>query len=381
PGPDGFIALLGESQTLYILSPDGQLTASFPLPTPVYIFQGSGFEGGYNPLYPTLMADGSVLVVSEGRAYALNSDGSPRWEFPIDQKIFSPPAFDPVTGQWYLIDRLGTLYAFTATDGLLWFHDLEEGLKAASPFPLIGPNGEIYYTITTGSRGKLEALQPDGTPIWRLELTTTSFYDPLDFTLDYQWLILDDNLIEVATGRLLNLDDLEFNVTTFAVGANGKNYLLAGSSIMEWVVVGDGIQILNQTPIALPENFQRVTTPQLRVSTEGIYWLQIFVSGGQLQNHLWANDKGEIVSNISIFINNERIIEVDGINGRMSACNFILESEQLECRGFDGKSNDPVWQINIEDFSVYREYFYLDGRLYVWVDEDTIQVIAFDLPW
>ncbi|HNB53540.1 MAG TPA: PQQ-binding-like beta-propeller repeat protein, partial [Anaerolineales bacterium] len=33
PGPDGFIALLGESQTLYILSPGGQLTASFPLPT------------------------------------------------------------------------------------------------------------------------------------------------------------------------------------------------------------------------------------------------------------------------------------------------------------------------------------------------------------
>ncbi|GAB4579150.1 MAG: hypothetical protein Fur0022_18880 [Anaerolineales bacterium] len=378
-GVDGSIALVSQAQNLYILAPDGSLKASFPLPNPVFMFQGGGFDAGYSPLLPVLMRDGSVLVISEGLAYALNPDGTPRWEFPLEETIFSSPFLDPVSGQWYLIDRLGTLYAFS-TEGLVWVHDLEEGLKAAAPFPVFGPNGEIYYTITTGARGKIEALNPDGTQLWRTDLTTFSFYKPMELTLDNQWIMVDDNLLEASTGRLVNTDSLEFDVTTFAVGYNGKNYLLAGSSIMEWEIAGDGIRVLSQVPVALPENFQRAITPGLSISRDGIYWIRIFTSQGHSQTNLWANAQGEIVSNISFSSANEQILKADEENNRLYVCNFNLDASRLECRGYDGKSNEPVWQLNIEGVTAYEEYFYTAGRMYIWAEENTVQVLELVLP-
>jgi hypothetical protein len=380
-GPEGTVYLLDETQTMYVLSANGELQTTFVLPEPVYIAADTGFGGTrYMPWLPSIMEDGSVLVVAAGKVYALSPDGSLRWEFPVTETPYYYPTQDAARQQWYFIDRLGTLYAFSSAEGLLWVHDLEEGLKAAAPYPVFGTQGEIYYTITTGGSAKVEALNPDGSPLWRLELTTFSFYRPMEITRDSRWVFVDDDLIEVATGQLVGTDDLEFDITTFAVGYDGKKYLIAGSSIMEWEVSAGQLKILSQVPVAFPENFQRVITPRLSIAEDGTFWVRIFTSSGQLQTHLWANAKGELLSTLSLSLNVERILELDPQHGRLAFCGSNVEANRLECHGYDGKSNNPVWELNLEGLGVLEDYFYVDGRLYLQVDEDTVQVIVVDLP-
>jgi len=388
-GRDGTVLLLGESQTLYVLAPDGSLRAAFPLPTPLYVFQDSG-SGGGDFLLPAIMGDGSVLVVSDEKVYALDPDGNPelpfrpRWEFLMDRPPYSFPTEDTPRGLWFLIDDRGTLYAFSPTDGLRWTHDLAEGLRAASDWPVFGPNGEIYYTITNRTEGMIEALNPDGSPLWRVDLTTLSFYKPLDITPDGNWLMVDDNLIHTPSSRLLETDSLEFEVDEFAMGYDGKQYLMAGSSVMEWETSvdaeADGLRIVNQVAVAFPENRQRGAVPQLSVSKDGIYWIRLFAGFGRLQTNMWVNAEGEILGIVNVDTEEERIIEMDEENGRLTVCKSNPEVNWLECRGYDGRSSNPVWQVNIEGLGGLNNYFYEEGRLYVLVDEDTVQVIEVEFP-
>lgn len=149
---------------------------------------------------------------------------------------------------------------------------------------------------------------------------------------------------------------------------------------MEWEVSAGQLKILSQVPVAFPENFQRVITPRLSIAEDGTFWVRIFTSSGQLQTHLWANAKGELLSTLSLSLNVERILELDPQHGRLAFCGSNVEANRLECHGYDGKSNNPVWELNLEGLGVLEDYFYVDGRLYLQVDEDTVQVILVDLP-
>ncbi len=381
PGPDGSVYIVGESQMVYRLASTGVLSASFALPAPLYIFQGSGFDGGYYPLLPSIMADGSVLVVTEAnQVYALHADGSVRWEFAMERPPFSDPVFDEVSGHGYLTDDYGTVYAFAPAEGLLWQHDVEEGLRAASPWPVFGSNGEIFYTITNRSTAKIEALNSDGSPLWRTDLTTFKFYRPLEITQDRSWVILDDDLVNTETGHLLNVGDLEFNIEEVALGYDGKQYLIAGSTIMQWEVTGDSIQILNQVTVSFPPNRQTGIAPELSVSKDGIYWIRFYTGFGARQINMWVNAEGEVLGLVDVNVEIERIIQVEDENNLLSVCKTNIDENRLECRGYDGKSNTPTWQVNIEGMGVVDAYYYADGRLFVQVDEDTIQVIEVVLP-
>ncbi|HLF90181.1 MAG TPA: PQQ-binding-like beta-propeller repeat protein, partial [Anaerolineales bacterium] len=379
-GQDEMVYLLGESQTMYVLSSDGGLRASFPLPTNVYVFQNTGFGGSFAYLMPSVMEDGNALVVSDNRVYALNLDGSQRWEFPITRPPYSSPIPDDVRGVWFLIDNLGTLYAFSPTDGLLWTHDLAEGLKAASPWPVFGPNGEIYYTITNGTKGMIEALNPDGSPIQRIDLSTFSFFRPIEITPDGVWLVVDDNVVNTTSGRLVEADNLEFHIEEFAMGHDGRKYLVAGSSVIEWEVGANGLQIVNQVAVTFPENRQAGIPPSLSVSKDSVYWIRLFAAFGSRWINLWVNPQGEVLGLVNVDTNQELILNVDEETNSLSVCNPNRDENQLECRGYENGIGTPAWELTIEGLGRVSDLFYLNGRLYVQVDEDTVQVVEVALP-
>ena len=114
---------------------------------------------------------GARIDVSDGRSvgkfYALNSDGSVRWQFPRRGQpdigpVTSSPAFDGTTG-WYFTAADGYLYALNFEGGLRW-------KKGPTPGPTLGPAPPFApavliaerYVVSPTADGDVFAITPDG---------------------------------------------------------------------------------------------------------------------------------------------------------------------------------------------------------------------------
>ena len=86
-------------------------------------------------------------------------------------------------------------------------------------------SGQVWY----GTKGWVIALEPDSTPRWETILTTFNFRRPLQITPSGEWIAIDDNVLQTESGELLEIDGLEFDIDQFAMGADGKTYLLTGA--------------------------------------------------------------------------------------------------------------------------------------------------------
>jgi outer membrane protein assembly factor BamB len=144
-----------------------------PDPAPVAKFQSS----------PCLTTDPVILTVngvfigaqielpsgqSVGRLYALNSDGSLRWQYPPQNEspigpVTSSPALGVNSG-WYFTTSDGYLYALNSRGGLIWKTSI--GLP---PGPMPGPTPPFApavlvtgdYIVTPTGEGDIFAITPD----------------------------------------------------------------------------------------------------------------------------------------------------------------------------------------------------------------------------
>src|SRR5882724_182205 len=120
---------------------------------------------------PAIGVDGTIYFGStDGRLYAVKSNGTLSWSFPTGDAVISPPALaSDETVYFGSID--GSLYAVQAdagsTSGKLRWSVRTGGQIHSSP--AVGVDGTIYV----GSMdGKLYAVRPDGTPRWPLPFVT-----------------------------------------------------------------------------------------------------------------------------------------------------------------------------------------------------------------
>lgn len=111
---------------------------------------------------PAIGSDGTVYITSdEHELAALNPDGSAKWEFPVPYYTTNSPAI----GQDGAIHfGAGTvLYAINQDGTKKWELNLYVGLQS----PSIGPDGTIYIA----SSRYLHAISPDGTQKWEYYLS------------------------------------------------------------------------------------------------------------------------------------------------------------------------------------------------------------------
>jgi outer membrane protein assembly factor BamB len=377
---DGSVYLLTESSTFYIVNPDGSRKAVVALPSPIRIIEDFGFGGApfRTPIPPIIAQDGSIVAASDDKVYAIGLDGTVNWEIPLDDVPFSSPAINPETGLVYQLDRLGSLYAISPTEGLLWKHDLAEGLRAASPEPVFGPNGEIFYIITNGTKGMVETLDLSGNPLWRTDLTTFNFFRPIQITPDGNWLAVDDNVVNATSGQLVEIEGFEFSIDQFAMGQDGRTYLLAGNTVIEWQIGPAGFEVLQQISVTFPVT-SRGIPPYLTVSRDQIFWISIFTTGGRTVN-MWFDEEGTVLGLINLVSRDDLILEYDVTNTRISLCSPDFEENRMTCRGYEVGSNDPVWQIGIEGIRQARDVDYVNGTLYVQLDSNRVQAVELELP-
>jgi len=148
---------------------------------------------------PAVGPDGVVYVVSDGKLYAINPDGSPKWD--RDNNLGHSPAYDDNGTPADISDDTiyaagsgnGFLYAFKPNGdpkGLSWPFDTQGDLDSS---PTVGPDHTIYIGRDhegAADPGKVIAVNPDGTPRglnWPFEVPT-----PVENDIDAQP-VVDDN--------------------------------------------------------------------------------------------------------------------------------------------------------------------------------------------
>jgi outer membrane protein assembly factor BamB len=112
------------------------------------------FDIYIEPLDPrwNFLQSGEVyfLLDSANSIYALTPQDGLLWQQAFEAGFRDDLVFPALseTGEVYLADREGILYGFNRT-GLSWTYDPGGNLRTASD-PAIGPDGNLYYVVTSG---------------------------------------------------------------------------------------------------------------------------------------------------------------------------------------------------------------------------------------
>ena len=151
-GSDGTV--YAGSDQIYAFNPvDGTIKWSYP--------------AGVSYACPAIGADGTIYVgSSDANVYALNPDGTLKWNFTTGGEIQGSPAIG-ADGTIY-IGNYGdnNVYALNPDGTLKWNFDAGGSIQGS---PAIGSDGTIY--IGTYGNNKVYALNPDGTQKWVYSLT------------------------------------------------------------------------------------------------------------------------------------------------------------------------------------------------------------------
>ncbi|MDO9255025.1 MAG: PQQ-binding-like beta-propeller repeat protein [Bacteroidales bacterium] len=182
-------AAIGHEGTIYVVSDDGVLHAVNPDGTPKWKFlayENKGWLRGLDGKPPVVGLDGTIYFAAEGesmlfdmskreaRLFAINPDGSLKWDFKlVEGKLFAseyPPCIGP-DGKIYVDNGDGTttmLYVINPNGTKAW--EFPVGMLAASS-PVVGADSTVYIGgwsyISSQYRIKLYAIHPDGTEKWR----------------------------------------------------------------------------------------------------------------------------------------------------------------------------------------------------------------------
>jgi peptide/nickel transport system permease protein len=189
----------------------------------------SGFVGG-----PAVSPAGAVFIAGfDGLLHAVTGEGEPLWEATLPAKAAGTPL---LSGEHlYVLDRAG-LNSFTPGGEQVWRFEHEAGTAIAGP--VAGPDGTLYYTLQTGSKGAIQAVSPDGIGLWITQVSTFSFYRPPLVTPNGQLVLFKNEAFSTIDGSPVDLN-LEFEPDELIVGADGQVYLLLGETFVRWSLVGN----------------------------------------------------------------------------------------------------------------------------------------------
>ena len=359
---DGTVTILSVENTFYQLDPQGELLRQVKLDPPPYAHP----EGRFT-FEPQLLPDGGLLVVSQSLVYALDAQGTRRWEIPLAGVPVS--LLEEHNGVYYLADSLGTLYAIGA-QGLAWqFH--AEGIEKAISGPVLGPDGTAYYTIILGNQAYVQSVGPDGAARWQAPMKTRFIYESLQINAPGTLLFLRDDVFDTRSGALLDLQP-PFVYTEYIMGEDGLTYMRSGHTVMQWEVGPDGKMLVTRTATWNYQSFARA--PYLaRVSAGQVIWLYF---GDRL---VWLTLDGEILNSLQ-GIDGGGLAWWDFDNTRLFLCSQPIRSDQLDCRMYNTESVEPAWQASYTGLPDTEWGLIFPDALYAVTRDGVVYKVAIQLP-
>ena len=162
-GPDGTI-YVARGHHVYAVDPRGEIRWTYETPARTFVFSS-----------PAVASDGTIYVGGDDHAlHAINSDGSPRWQFQTGDLIRASASIGE-DGTIYVPSYDGRLYAVNPDGSERWSvvvrrppEGYEDSPVQVNSPPSIGPDGTIYVL----GRG-LFAINPDGSIRWHYHTGTS----------------------------------------------------------------------------------------------------------------------------------------------------------------------------------------------------------------
>jgi len=366
---DGTVYALGLSETLYTLNPNGTLQDTLTLdPKPFVLEDPWGTRRIV--IMPSVLPDGTMLVVSEEQAvYALDPNGALLWQTPLEDEPYSIPIV--YGNELIIIDKHSRLYAFDS-HGLRWQFRSQAAPNTASN-PTIGPDSVIYYTVTNYSKGFIQAVSPDGRPLWTTQTHTDSFYDSLNLSPDGNLLFLKGDVFNTQTGELLDFN-VPVPVDEYITGQDGHTYLRSGNVVSEWRFGPDGFEIL-QTANWDYQNAVNSLPVSTIIDQNSVIWLNY------REQIVWLSLDGSYLGSFTFHDRNVVMDYYDLANTHYLECQIFRADKVLECNTYDPGESEPIRKVTIRDLPSFDfSFLEADGFAYFVSDDHSLYKLYLGEP-
>jgi outer membrane protein assembly factor BamB len=161
----------GRIYALDPLDPDGNPKWTFPPATGGATEDGQSIDIDDVFSSPAIGDDGTIYIGSEsGGIYALDPNGSMKWNFQAEGEAYSSPAISADGSTIYVGSTGGTLYALKSGSGFSPDTRVKWRVQVAGGFyssPALGTDGTIYVG---SSNDNIYALDPNGSRKWSYQM-------------------------------------------------------------------------------------------------------------------------------------------------------------------------------------------------------------------
>lgn len=310
------------------------------LPRIIWEFTVEGeFDGG-----PIIFEDERLYAAStEGNLYALTPAGELIWHVTLETSATGEPALDR-SGNIYIADKGGGLYKIDPTGTIVWHFQSEASNRSFSG-PVIGPNGDIYYTVGTETTGFIQAITDQGKAIWTAQIHTPFFHEAPTLSQDGDYLFLKNDLFEARNGSLIQ-PETDLKIIRYFPGEEGYNYLISGLNIIQWQLVDNQIEIIDITEWDSSAFNPQIVASDFGVSEDGISWM-LFTTPGDSSRVVWISMDDKFLGTASVPISAGKITAILSDFTLLVCGGRPFDKATLNCYVVSPEDTNPLWRIDL----------------------------------
>ncbi|MFO7631916.1 MAG: PQQ-binding-like beta-propeller repeat protein [Caldilinea sp.] len=289
---------------------------------------------------PVIGGDGTIYAAtSTGDLLAVDAGGAIRWRATLGFAPIGAPAIGP-DGTIYVTDAERGLNAVAPDGDLLW-RFRTEGRRATSG-PIVGGDGTIYFSRVD----RVQAVNPDGSEQWLSPPVDGLWEEPPRLSPAYDLIFLGMGAFSTTDGALRDLQlpvtqEMLFMAPRLAVGANGRHYLIAGATAVEWELEQGIAQ--SKRSITWDIGGLNIFIPSdAGVSAETFLWLFY----GQSFNNsrlAWIDANGRLLANIEGGLRDTHLVGLDPA-GRAYLCGSV---GRARCLMLDRATGAVGWDATL----------------------------------
>lgn len=304
--------------------------------------------------------DKFYLASEAGNVYAINLDGEQIWQSELPNGAFGTPLVLD-NRDIVVADKEGGLYRLSPEGEIIWQFQTEVGERSHSG-ATTGPDGTIYYTVGTASKGFVQAVSPEGVSLWVTEAETPFFFEAPQPSADGNYVYLKEDIFNSQSGELINLE-FDLDVRRFFSGQDGKNYLLAGNKIINWQENNGAIDILD---IAEWDSsiFGEFASPIFVDVTEDEVGWMLYTSPGGSTTVVWASMDDQLLGISNVRISGTNHISVSSDLTAYLCGGGTFNTESTDCAALSPDSEGPLWKYHLGDFGLVNGGIIIDDRLF-----------------
>jgi peptide/nickel transport system permease protein len=313
---------------------------------------------------PVIDENSSVIFSSgNNKLLAINEFGELLWETPLDSPTHHDIALSP-EGSIYVVHEDASLSLFDSLGEMIWRYTNEDEWTLALSGPVIGQDGNIYYTVERSGSGFVQAVSSSGSALWLTKVSSFKFRHPPMVSPSGEFVLFDRDIILSEDGTILDYK-LDFAVDRFITGDDRRTYIQADGTIVEARIDRSGIDIQDERVVSSRLAEDQTGNYSIGITRGRVVWISYY-NGIE-----WFHPNGEAIG--AAQANNTGrafIVSMDEENlsylcGPIPPYYFQV-SPRPYCFAIGPDSDGPLWYVNLsEEHQTVVGAILSSGNLYI----------------